>query len=212
MGGLSSHTLTRINTDDARGCSHSKPTKGEGCQRARSSSASRVGQDDSRAAARSWSMSPFHFRCSRPRETSPNVGALTQSDAESDTRSTQCGTYISDNKSQGDAYSDNGSDFEEEYPNNGQFDPITEANTEANASFGSCTSAKEGGGERGACSWVYTRITHLFLHSKPTIMTSYTEVNPTLNEGEAHVFETSENHLLMPCGNKLSGCLALGRG
>jgi hypothetical protein len=133
-------------------------------------------------------------------------------DAESDTRSTQHGAYISDNESQGDAYSDNGSDFEGEYPNNGQFNPITEANTEANASFGSCMSSKEGGGERGARSWVYTRITHLFLHSKLAIMTSYTEVNPTLNEGEAYVFETSENHLLMPYSNKPSGCLALGRG
>jgi hypothetical protein len=143
-----------------RGCSHSKPTKGEGCQRAQSSSASRVGQDDSRAAARSWSMSPFHFRHSRPHETSPNVGALTQSDAESDTRSTQRGTYISDDESQGDAYSDNGSDFEEEYPNNGQFNPVTEANTEANTSFGSCTSAKEGGGERGGHAAGYIQGSH----------------------------------------------------
>ena len=133
MGGLSSLTLTRVNTDDGRGRSHSKPTKGEGSQRARSSSASRGGQDDSMASARSRSMSPFHFRRSRIRDPSPNVGALAQSDAESDTESTRRSTYISDDESQGDAYSDNGSDSEEEYPDNDQFDPVTEANTEANA-------------------------------------------------------------------------------
>ena len=136
MGGLSSLSLTRISTDDGRGRSHSKPPKGESNQRARSSSASRVSQDDSRSATRSRSMSPFHFRRSRAREPSPSVGALAQSDAESDTESTRDrprSAYASDDESQGDAYSDNGSDSEEDFPHNDQFDPVTEANTEANA-------------------------------------------------------------------------------
>jgi len=44
------------------------------------------------------------------------------------------------------------------------------------------------------------------------IMTSYTEVNPTSSEGEADAIQTLEKYLLMLCGNKLSACLALGRG
>jgi hypothetical protein len=71
----------------------------------------------------------------------------------------------------------------------------------------------EGRGWRGGAQLgTYDDHREFFLHFKPTIMTSFPEVNPTLNEGEAHLFETSENSLLMPCGNKLSGCLALGRG
>jgi hypothetical protein len=132
--GLSS--LTRGSNDDGRGRSHSK-AKGDDGQRARSSSnASRVGQDDSTSTTRSRSMSPFHFRRSRIRDPSPSVGALAQSDAESDTESTRGrprSTYASDDESQGDAFSDNGSDSEEEVPDNDQFDPVTEANTERNA-------------------------------------------------------------------------------
>jgi hypothetical protein len=134
MVGLSS--LTRGSNDDGRGRSHSK-AKGDGGQRARSSSnTSRVGQDDSTSTTRSRSMSPFHFRRSRTRDPSPNVGALATSDAESDTESTRGrprSTYASDDESQGDAFSDNGSDSEEEVPDNDQFDPVTEANTERNA-------------------------------------------------------------------------------
>ena len=78
-------------------------------------------------------MSPFHFRRTRTRDPSPNVGALAQSDAESDTESTRRSAYASDDESQGDGFSDNGSDSDEEMPDNDQFDPLTEANTEANA-------------------------------------------------------------------------------
>ncbi|KAH9049855.1 hypothetical protein EDB84DRAFT_1555819 [Lactarius hengduanensis] len=136
MGGLSSLALTRTSTDDGRGRSHSKP-KGENGQRARSSSnASRAGHDVSASSFRSRSTSPFHFRRSRARDPSPAVGALAQSDAESDTESTRGrprSAYISDDESQGDGDSYNGSDSEEEWPDNDQFDPVTEANTEKNA-------------------------------------------------------------------------------
>lgn len=136
MGGLSSLALTRTSTDDSRGRSHSK-AKGENGQRARSSSnASRAGQDVSTSVLRSRSTSPFHFRRSRARDPSPSVSALAQSDAESDTESTRGrprSAYISDDESQGDADSYNGSDSEEEWPDNDQFDPVTEANTEQNA-------------------------------------------------------------------------------
>jgi len=137
MMGLSSLSLSRNNNaDDGRGRSHSK-AKGEGSQRARSSSnASRVGYDDSKSTVRSRSMSPFHFRRSRARDPSPNVGALAQSDVESDTESTRerpRSAYISDDESQGDVYSANGSDSEEDLPDDDHFDPVTEANTEANS-------------------------------------------------------------------------------
>lgn len=135
MGGLSSLTLSRNNGDDGRGRSHSK-AKGSDSQRARSSSASRIGQDDSPSALRSRSMSPFRFRRSRARDSSPHVGALAQSDVESDTESTRDrprSAYTSDDESQGDGYSENGSDSEEETPDNDQFDSVTEANTEANS-------------------------------------------------------------------------------
>lgn len=136
MGGLSSLALSRTSTDDGRGRSQSK-AKGENGQRARSSSnASRAGQDVSTSVLRSRSTSPFHFRRSRTRDSSPNVGALAQSDAESDTESTRGrprNAYISDDESQGDADSYNGSDSDEEWPDNDQFDPVTEANTEQNA-------------------------------------------------------------------------------
>lgn len=81
-------------------------------------------------------MSPFHFRRSRTRDSSPHVGALAQSDVESDTESTRDrprSAYASDDESQGDGYSENGSDSEEEIPDNDQFDSVTEANTEANS-------------------------------------------------------------------------------
>lgn len=136
MGGLSSLALTRTSTDDGRGRSHSK-AKGENGQRARSSSnASRAGHDASASSFRSRSTSPFHFRRSRARDPSPAVGALAQSDAESDTESTRGrprSAYISDDESQGDGDSYNGSDSDEEWLDNDQFDPVTEANTEKNA-------------------------------------------------------------------------------
>jgi hypothetical protein len=136
MGGLSSLSLSRSSVEDSRGRSHSK-AKGQSNQRARSSSnASRPGDDDSISNLRSRSMSPFHFRRTRTRNRSPSVGALAQSDAESDTESTRGpprSAYASDDESQGEGFSDNGSDSEEEWSDNDQFDPVTEANTERNA-------------------------------------------------------------------------------
>ncbi|KAF8500918.1 hypothetical protein F5888DRAFT_1877273 [Russula emetica] len=135
MGPLSYLSLSRNNGDDGRGRSHSK-AKGSDNPRARSSSTSRIGQDDSPSALRSRSMSPFQFRRSRTRDSSPHVGALAQSDAESDTESTRDrprSAYASDDESQGDGYSENGSDSEEEIPDNDLFDSVTEANTEANS-------------------------------------------------------------------------------
>ena len=135
MGGLSSLTLTRTSTEDNRGRSNAK---GETGQRARSSSnTSHAGQDVSNSMLRSRSTSPFHFRRSRARDPSPSVSALAQSDVESDTESTRgrprSVSYISDDESQGDGDSENGSDSEDEWPDNDQFDPVTEANTEQNA-------------------------------------------------------------------------------
>jgi len=55
------------------------------------------------------------------RERSSSIGALAQSDVESDTELTHdrlCSVPPSDDKSQGDSFSDNGSDSEEESPDN----------------------------------------------------------------------------------------------
>ncbi|KAI0304364.1 hypothetical protein B0F90DRAFT_1815703 [Multifurca ochricompacta] len=136
MGGLSSLALSRSSVDDSRGRSHSK-SKGENGQRARSSSnASRAGRDDPTSVVRSRSTSPFHFRRSRTRDSSPNVGALAHSDVESDTESTRGrprSAYASDDESQGEGDWDNGTDSDEEWSDNDQFDSVTEANTERNA-------------------------------------------------------------------------------
>jgi len=69
-------------------------------------------------------------------ERSSSIGALTQSDVESDTKLTRdCPRSAPplDDKSQGNSFSDNGSDSEEESPDNDHFNPLTEANTEANS-------------------------------------------------------------------------------
>jgi len=43
-------------------------------------------------------------------------------------------------------------------------------------------------------------------------MTSFSKTKPTSGEREAEADQMSENYQLIVCGNKLSGCLALGRG
>jgi hypothetical protein len=70
------------------------------------------------------------------REPSPSVGALAQSDVDSDTESSRGrlrSLYASDDESQGEGFSDNGSDSEEDSSGNDQFDLVTESNTEHNA-------------------------------------------------------------------------------
>jgi len=106
MGGLSSLSLARICTDSGHGCSHSKP-KGDSSYQARSSSnASRGGQDNRTSATRSQSMSRFCLCRSCTCERSSSIGALAQSDVESDTKLTHdrlCSAPPSDDKSQGDS-------------------------------------------------------------------------------------------------------------
>jgi len=121
MGGLSSLSLACIRTDGGCGRSHSKP-KGDSSYWARSSSnASHGGQDDRTSATRSRSMSRFCLRRSCMRECSSSISALTQSDVESDTKLTHdrlCSAPPSDDESQGDSFSDNRSNSEEESPDN----------------------------------------------------------------------------------------------
>jgi len=121
MGGLSSLSLACICTDGGHGCSHSKP-KGDSSYWAWSSSnASHGGQDDRMSAMCSQSMLRFCLHHSCMCERSSSISALTQSDIESDTELTHnclCSAPPSDDKSQGDSFSDNGSDSEEESPNN----------------------------------------------------------------------------------------------
>ncbi|KAI0050385.1 adenine nucleotide alpha hydrolases-like protein [Auriscalpium vulgare] len=130
MGGLSALSLTRNSDDGARGRPKSKEDKDK--QRARSSSlASRGGPDDN-ANVRSRSTSPFRIRRTRTRDPSPTVGALTQSDVESDSESLhgrpRSAYSVSDDE---DGDSDSG-DSDDDWSDD-QFDPETEANTERNA-------------------------------------------------------------------------------
>jgi len=121
MGSLFSLSLTRIHTDGGCGCSHSKP-KGDSSYWARSSSnASCGGQDDCTSAMCSWSMLRFCLHHSCTHEHSSSIGALAQSDVESNTKLTHdrlCVAPPLDDKSQGNSFSDNGSDSEEESPDN----------------------------------------------------------------------------------------------
>jgi len=121
MGGLSSLSLACICTDGGRGHLHSKPKGDSSYQAWLLSNASCGGQDDRMSATCSWSMSCFCLRCSCTHEHSSSISVLAQSDVESDTKLTHdrlCSAPPSDDKSQGDSFSDNGSDSEEESPNN----------------------------------------------------------------------------------------------
>jgi len=63
-----------------------------------------------------------------------SVSVLAQSDVKPDTELTQdCSCSVLDDSCQGDSFSDNGSNCEEEYPRNNQFNPLTEASAEANS-------------------------------------------------------------------------------
>jgi len=121
MGGLSSLSLARIRTNGGRGHLHSKP-KGDSSYRAWSSSNASCGsQDDRMSAMCSRSMSHFCLHRSCTHECSSSISVLAQSDVRSDTELTHdrlCSAPPSDDKSQGDSFSDNRSDSEEESPNN----------------------------------------------------------------------------------------------
>lgn len=120
-------------------------------ERGRSWSKKDKAQDDSltesRASSRSRSSSPFVFRRSRTRDPSPAVGAL-RTDADSDYEpSTRIRTRSAfsaqmDDETSGDEAE--GYDDSEESWSDGQFDPITERNTETNAALISPTVNEEG--------------------------------------------------------------------
>jgi hypothetical protein len=102
---------------------------------------------DSRASSRSRSSSPFVFRRSRTRDSSPAVGAL-KTDADSDyepstrIRPRNAFSPHSDDDTSGEeteCYDDS-----EESWSDGQFDPVTERNTETNAALISPTVNEEG--------------------------------------------------------------------
>ncbi|KDQ62375.1 hypothetical protein JAAARDRAFT_30279 [Jaapia argillacea MUCL 33604] len=140
MGGLSSLSLSRTSTkDEERGRSLSKE-KGKEKEKARSASFSAFREDlGDGADARTRSQSPFRFR-RNARDHSPAVGALAQSDVESDAESTNravrprnafVGSPESDDDSGSETENDN--DSEQSMSDSDHFDNVTESNTVRNA-------------------------------------------------------------------------------
>jgi hypothetical protein len=138
LGSLSTLTLSRSSggDDKERGRTLSNEKR-----KSRASSVSVAADDDVPSPASSFrarSSSPFHFRSSRrDRDPSPEaIGALTQSDVESDVESLSSrsgprqrsayGAESEDESGDEDGDSDDSVDDDE-------FDPLTESNTERNA-------------------------------------------------------------------------------
>jgi hypothetical protein len=123
---MSSFSLSRNSTDDKE---RGRSAKASRESRTRSHSSATISRNESDVQSlRSRSQSPFHLRRFRTRDRSPSVGAIAQSDAESDTDSIRPrgSAYFSD-----DDESD--SDADEDDSLEDTFDPLTEANTERNA-------------------------------------------------------------------------------
>ncbi|TFK52407.1 hypothetical protein OE88DRAFT_1400663 [Heliocybe sulcata] len=142
MGGLSALSFSRSSTDDTERGRSLQSNKGKG--KARSSSLSMsASQDevtDMESDSRARSQSPFRLRRMRARDPSPAVGALAQSDVESDTESTRrsirprsafIGSPLSDDDSGSETENDNDSD--DSWAQEDHFDFETERNTERNA-------------------------------------------------------------------------------
>ncbi|KAF9651596.1 adenine nucleotide alpha hydrolases-like protein, partial [Thelephora ganbajun] len=143
MEALSLFPSNDTTSDKERGRSWSRKHK-------LSSRASSVQEDsavDSRASSRSRSGSPFIFRRTRTRDSSPAVGALktdADSDYESSTRIRPRSAFSahSDDETSGDE--PEGYDDSEEYWSDDHFDPVTERNTETNAALVSPIVQEEG--------------------------------------------------------------------
>ncbi|KAI0030423.1 hypothetical protein K488DRAFT_54240 [Vararia minispora EC-137] len=124
---MSTLTLSRSGSDDKEK-ERGRSARSDHDNRHRSSSTATTSRyDPDTHSLRSRSQSPFHLRRWRTRDRSPSVGAIMQSDVDSDTESIRPrgSAYISDDE-------DSNSD-EEDSPESDHFDSVTEANTEQNA-------------------------------------------------------------------------------
>ena len=142
MGALSLFPSNDATSDKERGRSWSKRDK--------SSPAQDDQVPDSRASTRSRSSSPFVFRRSRTRESSPAVGAL-KTDADSDyepsTRIRPRNAFSAQSDDDVDETSGDeieGDEDSEESWSDDHFDPVTERNTETNAALIPPTVNEEG--------------------------------------------------------------------
>jgi hypothetical protein len=128
MGGLALG-LSRGTDDKERGRSMSND-KGKG--RSRSTHSTETSPEDDRRAR---STSPFHLRRTRARDSSPDIGAIAQSDVESDyedsARRIRPRTAFLGSEQSDDEYAVD-SDSDEDWSDD-EFDPVTESNTERNA-------------------------------------------------------------------------------
>ena len=143
MGGLSSLSLSRGSEDKERGRSEKKDKdKSTGLAGFRSNSYSgTTGDAQDAARGRARSQSPFRLRRLRTRDSSPNVEALSYSDAESDTetppqirpRNAFSLSAVSDDEDADESEDEEDSEEEWSGEEKDQFDPVTERNTERNA-------------------------------------------------------------------------------
>lgn len=141
VGSLSALSLSRTSTNDERG----RPTTLDKRKaRSRPSSISAAGDEDYPSPAssiRARSTSPFLFRRrQQPREPSPDaIGALTQSDVESDVESLSSRNRRASSSSAAygaESEDESGDETEGFYDSDeaqDEFDPLTEENTEKNA-------------------------------------------------------------------------------
>lgn len=143
MGALSLFPSSDTASEKERGRSWSRKSKHSG----RAPSVQEDAAPDSRASSRSRSSSPFVFRRTRTRESSPAVGALktdVDSDYEPSTRirtrnafTPQLDDEVSGDETEG--YEDSEDSWSDDH-----FDPVTERNTETNAALISPTVQEEG--------------------------------------------------------------------
>ncbi|KAH9841607.1 uncharacterized protein C8Q71DRAFT_737862 [Rhodofomes roseus] len=140
MGGLSSLSLSR-GDDKERGRSEKKDKdKSSGLGFRSNSFSGTTGDAQDGARGRARSQSPFRLRRLRTRDVSPNVEALSYSDAESDSEAPQIRPrnafslgVTSDDEDADDSEEEEESEEEWSGEEKDQFDPVTERNTERNA-------------------------------------------------------------------------------
>lgn len=139
MGGLSGLSLSRGGGDDKERGRSEKNDKEKDKRSARSSSFSGTQDDRDSSVGRARSQSPFRIR-RRRRDVSPQIEALTQSDAESDAegprirpRNAFSVSNVSDDEYGDESQDEEDESDEEEWSDGDHFDSITESNTTRNA-------------------------------------------------------------------------------
>lgn len=146
MGGFSGLSLTRSNNDDDKRGRLTTQQQDFEKRRASSASARQIPEDasglESSEPSRTRSVSPFRYRRSQVRDSSPTIEALRQSDVESESEAAPSHKAIRPRNSFSQAAGwdedemdemDDSELSEESWSENDAFDPITQQNTVQNA-------------------------------------------------------------------------------